>query len=121
MSIHRFGLNNPRRKILLPQRPKDGDKRYRHQNVEDNFAGFLVENFAPIRPQADRRDMDEFLSAQPKNNGGEGHEDAGEPESDVGTMQAGTFEKTDHRWRQLSDEAIWIGFVGFEQPRNQKC
>src|SRR5439155_25270442 len=120
MSIHRLGLNDPRRKILLPQRPEDRDERHRHQNVEDSFAGLLVKNLPGISSHADRRNVNEFLSTHPKDNRGDGHEDTGQPEGDVRTMQAGAFKKTDNRRWEFCDETARLGFVGVKQPRNQK-
>src|SRR5882672_4915999 len=106
MSIHRLGLNNPGGKILLPQGPENRNKRDWNQNIEQNLARRLVENFTPICSQADRWDVDKFLAAEPKDERGDGHEDARKSESDIRTMQTRAFEKTDNRWRQFGDEAI---------------
>src|SRR5437773_10228112 len=120
MPIHRLRLDNPRRKILLPQGPENRNERYRNQDVEQDFAGFLVENLTPIRSQADGRDVDELLAAGPKENRRDHHEDTGQAECDVRTVKARTFEKANHRRRKFGDKTIRRGFVRFQQKRNQK-
>src|SRR5205823_17056 len=104
MSIHRLGLNDPGRKILLPQRPEDRDEWDWDQNVEDNLAGLFVKNLPGISSQADWWNVNEFLSTHPKDNRGDGHEDTGQSEGNVRTVQAGAFKKTDNRRREFCDE-----------------
>src|SRR5260370_10050972 len=120
MSINRFWRNEPRREILLPQRPEIGDERDRNQDIEQDFAGLLVENFARIRSQANWRDVNELLAAGPKENRRDHHEDTGQAECYVRTVKARTFEKAHHRRRKFGDKAIRRGFVRFQQKRNHK-
>src|SRR5215813_8855008 len=114
MSVHRFGLNDPRRKILLPQCPEDRHERDRNKNIEQNLERLLVENRARIRPQASRRNMDEFLPPDPKENRREDHEDTWQTECDDQAVKFWTLEKTHDARRQASDESARRRFVRFE-------
>src|SRR5262249_18503836 len=113
-SIHRLGLNDPRRKILLPQRPEDRYERNRDKNVQQNFDRLLVENLARVRPQTSRRNVDEFLSAGPKENRRDDHEDTREAECHDWAVKSRTFEKTYDAWRQGGDKSTRRSFVWFE-------
>src|SRR5207248_11161592 len=117
--VHRLRLNDPGRKVLLPQRPEDGNKRNWNQNVQQNLAGFLVKKCAGIITQASGRNMHEFFAAPPENDRSDGHEDDGQPECDVRTMQTRALKKTDDRRRQFGDESVRIGCVWLEEPGNK--
>src|SRR6267142_4845565 len=104
MSVHRFCLNDPRGKILLPQGPKNRHERDRNQNVEQDLAGLLVEDFARIRSHADRWDMYELFAAEPKDECGNGHKNARKPEGNVRAMEARAFEKSNNRRGEFGEQ-----------------
>src|SRR5947209_15187093 len=103
MAVHRFRLQDPGGKILLPERPKHRNERNRHEDIEQNLAGFLVENLTAVLPKTYWRNVDKFLSTHPKNDCRDGHEDARKSESDIRAVQAWAFKESNDGGWQLRD------------------
>ena len=87
----------------------------------DNLTGLLVENLRAhmLLSVPTGGNVDEFLAAQPKENRGDGHENARQTKGDVGAVQTRAFQES----AQPPAEA-WLnpadGLVRLEQPRNQQ-
>src|SRR5437867_3507 len=77
-------------------------------------SGVNRKNLPGISSQADRWNVNEFLSTHPKDSRGDGHEDTGQSEGNVRTVQARAFKKTDNRQREFCDETARLGFVRFQ-------
>src|SRR5260370_15982669 len=106
--------------MLLPQGPENRDEGDRNQNVEQDLAGLLVEDFARIRSHANRWDVDKLFAAEPKDECGNGHENSRKSEGNVRAVEARAFEKSDNRRGEFGEQALRSCFIGLEQPGNQK-
>src|SRR5215469_13198179 len=120
MSIHRFRLDDPRREVLLPERPENRYEGDGNQNVENDFAGLLVKNFASVRSQTDRRNVHKLFATCPKADRRNRHENAWQSKRDIRAMQARAFEKSDRRWQQFRNDAMRVRLVRFQKPGDQQ-
>ena len=89
MEVHVLGLKHPGGACLVVERPEDGDEKEEWDELaecdEARAAGeFLKEGIAASR------DVDEGFTTQPKHEGGDGHQTAGDTE---GPMRAIPFEQ----------------------------
>src|SRR5437868_3168502 len=75
-----FGLEDPCAAGLVPERPEDGDENKNAEQPSDGRETFAAEAFGDERFSAGR-DVDESISAEPKDEGGGGHEDGRNSES----------------------------------------
>ena len=80
--VHFVRLHDPRRKILLPERPEHGCEWNENQEIAERLQVFALKEFLSVVAHPSGWNVDESPASQPEDDGRNEHENAWYPKGD---------------------------------------